>query len=114
MSEAIGEYNRKIEVQRRVGTGALNQPSNDWETFKSPWAKIRSASGMSVAQSMATSGIVDAPKLYSFRLLGPHRDINENHRIVIKGAVYDIKTVRVDEANWEYTDIVAETGQSNG
>lgn len=114
MSEARGEYNRRVEIQRRVGTGSLNQPSETWETFKSPWCKIRTQSGMSVAKAMDINGVVDAPKLYSIRLLELHRDITEANRVKLGDVVYAIKTVRLDEANREYTDIVCEVGQNRG
>lgn len=113
----IGEYNRRIEIWKPTGAkNAANEPlPNAWELHKSKWSRVRGETGMATIRASAAAGGVNTPlDRYSFR-------VNYDPSITVSmqvrerdGTRYNILSVRHDKANREWTDIVAETGGSNG
>lgn len=114
MSEAAGEYNRRIHIEQQTGKGGLNQPSGVWDVWRSPWARVRGQGGSRIAQGMSNTGVTDAPKIYAIRVRPMMIEISENMRVNLDGIIFDIKTVTHDFANREFTDMVCVTGENNG
>lgn len=113
----IGEHNRRIEIWKPSGAkDAANEPlPNAWTLHKRKWARIRGETGMATIRAAATAGGVSTPlDRYSFR-------VNYDTSITIDmqvrerdGTRYNVLSVRHDKADREWTDIVAETGGSDG
>lgn len=112
----IGARNRRIEIWRPSGAvNEANEPiPNDWVFVKSRWADIKGESGLGAIRTAATGGIHTPLDRYSFR-------VNYDTSITVEmqlrekdGTRYNIIGVRHDKANREWTDIVGETGGSDG
>ena len=113
----IGEHNRRIEIWKFSGAkNAANEPlPNAWTLHKRKWARIRGETGMATIRAAATAGGVNTPiDRYSFR-------VNYDTSITVEmqvrerdGTRYNVLSVRHDKADREWTDIVAETGGSDG
>lgn len=112
----IGEYNRRIAIWKPAGTvNEANEPTGEMVLHKHKWARIRGETGMSTIRAAAQAGGIHTPlDRYSFR-------VSYDKSITVKmqirehdGTRYNILSVRHDLANRDWTDIVAETGGSNG
>lgn len=113
----IGESNRLIEIWAHDGSkNSANEPSpSGWHRLKRKYARIRGETGIGTIRSAAQAGGVHTPlDQYSFR-------VNYDKSITVKmqireldGTRYNIVSVRHDLANRDWTDIVGETGGSNG
>ena len=113
----IGERNRKIEIWAHDGSvDAANHPTPDgWKLFKRKWARIRGETGMGTIRAAASNDNINTPlDRYSFRV---NYDTSINVTMQIRelcGDRYNILAVRHDKADREWTDIVGETGGSDG
>ena len=112
----IGDKNRRIEIWKRDGSlDEYNQPNPDsWALHKARWANIKGESGLGSIRSSAAAGVNTPLDRYSFR-------VNYDPSITVEmqirekdGTYYNIVAVRHDKANREWTDIVGETGGSDG
>lgn len=108
----IGAHNRRIEIWKRVGTmDAANEPLPDaWALHRCKWAHVKGVTGMASIRD----GVNSPLDRYSFR-------VNYDTSITVEmqvrerdGTRYNVLSVRHDKADREWTDIVAETGGSNG
>ncbi|QYW02482.1 head-tail joining protein [Stenotrophomonas phage Silvanus] len=115
MSENAGEYNRKIEIQKRSGAvDGSGQPLDEWITAHRLWSKIRGETGMAtIRQAAAAQGIMVTTTRVSFRIRY-RTDIDEAMRVVYRGVAYDILRVQSDDAGREWTDLVCEEGANAG
>jgi phage head-tail adaptor, putative, SPP1 family len=115
VSENAGEYNRKIEVQRRSGAvDGSGQPLDEWIVLHRLWSKIRTESGMAtIRQAAQNDGIMSTARRVSFRVRY-RTDIDEAMRVVHRGVPYDILRVQPDEAGREFTDLICEVGANAG
>ena len=116
MSMGAGEFNRKIQVERRsAGVDSLNQPLDTWELAfpNGLWSKILGMSGMAVIRN-EQAGIPVSPGRYSFRIRYRATGISTAMRVIYAGAVFDIGDIRHDLDGHVYTDLICESGASNG
>lgn len=115
MSENAGEYNRKIQVQRRSGAvDGSGQLLDDWITIHELWSKIKTETGMAtIRQAAAAQGVMTTTTRVSFRIRY-RKGIDEGMRVFRNGVAYDILRVQTDEANREWTDLVCEEGGNAG
>lgn len=112
MTLAAGKLNRQIIIQRRdSGQDAAGQPVTGWTNVATPRANIAGDTGL---RTIRASGDLPAPiKRYSFRIR--YREgLDEGMRVVYGGQNFDIKTVRMDFAGKEWTDLVCELGANDG
>jgi SPP1 family predicted phage head-tail adaptor len=113
----IGDRNRLVEFWKPSGAvNEANEPLPDaWVPYKSKWAHIKGETGMGTIRAAASAGGVNTPlDRYSFR-------VNYDTSITIDmqvrekdGTRYNILSVRHDKVDRNWTDVVAETGGSNG
>jgi SPP1 family predicted phage head-tail adaptor len=110
-----GDLNRQIVIQSRdTGEDAAGQPVDTWTTLATVWANIAGATGMgSIRQSAVREGVAVELNSYSFRIRY-RTDVDAAKRVVFDGQNYDVKQVRHDKANREWTDLVAELGGNDG
>lgn len=112
MGLAAGKLNRLITIQQRgVGVDALNQPLSVWNTLAVVYANVVGSTGMANIRQSTTSeeGLTREVNAYSFRIRY-RTDVNAKMRVMLEGVPYDIKQVRHDHANREWTDLVCEVG----
>lgn len=113
----IGNRNRRIEIWQPSGAvNEANEPiPDDWVFVKSRWANIKGETGLGSIRAAGAAGGIHTPlDRYSFR-------VNYDTSITVEmqvrdpeGTRYNILGVRHDKENREWTDIVGETGGSNG
>lgn len=112
----IGNFNRKIEFWKPTGAvNEANEPLPDaYAFYKSRWAQIRGETGMGAIRSSAAAGISAPLNRYSFRI-NYDTSITDDMQVRERdGTRYNILSIRHDKADREWTDVVAETGGSNG
>lgn len=106
---------RRILIQRRVaGTDALNQPTGAWEDVRSLWADPRGLAGMSVIKAGLPVDVVDLSWRVRYRPTGVDVGMRVAHTRGGATVYYDIKSLRHDEANREWTDLVCQRGGNDG
>ena len=112
MTLPAGTLNHHITIQRRqTGEDEAGQPLLGWEDVASVWANPIGQTGLG---TIKTSGTVAAAiKAYSFRIRF-REGLDEGMRVVLAGAPFDVKQVRMDYAGREWTDLVCEAGGSDG
>lgn len=110
----IGDKSRRIEIWKHDGTrNAANELAPDgWHLYLCRWASIRGDTGMATIRASA-NGIAAPLNRYSFRVNWTPA-ITEAMQVRYKDARYNILSVRHDQADRNWTDIVAELGGSNG
>ena len=114
MSNNRGERTRLIIIEKREGTvDEANQPIDVWEFVMRRWAKPLTATGMTAVRS-AEAGVPVVPSRYSFRINYTPAGIDVGMRVNMKNALFDIRDIRHDHAQREYTDLVCEAGGNNG
>lgn len=107
-----GQLNRRITIQQRTSAhDAAGQPVLTWVDVATAWCNIAGDTGL---RTIRASGDLPAPiKRYSFRIR--YREgLDEGMRVVYSGQNFDIKTVRMDFAGKEWTDLVCELGANDG
>lgn len=112
MTLAAGKLNRRITIQRRdSGQDGAGQPVQTWTDVATVRAQPAGDTGLSTIRA---SGDLPAPiKRYSFRIR--YREgLDEGMRVVYGGHNFDIKTVRMDFAGKQWTDLVCELGANDG
>lgn len=112
-----GDKNRRVGFWKLSGTeDSANEPVADpWILHKEKWANIKGQRGMASVRAAASAGGVNTPlDRYSF-------NINYDTSITIDmqirdglGNRFNILSVTHDYENRDWTDVVAETGGSNG
>lgn len=116
MSLAAGEFNRRIKVRTRAaGRDPFRQPNAGWAEppVWEGWANIRGSTGMgTVNQFAAREGITRDLNSYSVRVrYNPRKfDSGMQVEIVADGILLNVKQVRHDFTNREWTDLVCEAG----
>lgn len=112
----IGERNRRIEIWRPSGAvNSANEPTGEMVFVKRKWAKIRGETGLATIRAAASAGGINTPlDRYSFRVNFDPSITGGMQVRELDGTCYNILAVRHDKADREWTDIVAETGGSNG
>lgn len=112
----IGAKNRLIHFWKDSGAvDEANEPVPDpWVFHKSKWAQIKGETGMGAIRSSAEAGVNTPLNRYSFRI-NYDTSITVGMQIREKdGTRYNILAVRHDKADREWTDVIGETGGSNG
>lgn len=111
-----GDLNRLIAIQAHgAGVDALLQPINDWANIangSAVWASYRSETGMGAiknAQGGMTSAVIRCSWRVRYR-----PDVTPGMRVRFGTNNYDIVTVRHDEADRQWTDMVCTFGGNDG
>lgn len=114
MTLAAGELNRKIVISKpNDAVDALNQPLPGRVPVFNLWARPLTATGMAAVRA-AEQGVPMAPGKYSWRIRYRPTGITTNMTVEYRGVFFDIRDIRHDYANHEYTDLVCETGVDHG
>ena len=115
MAEQIGEYNRKIEIWKRVNTtDAAGEPVlGNFAFYKAKWAKVRGRNGMQSIRESTADGVTAPTDMLSYRVRYC-TDITVDMQLRRLGVVMDIIAIRQDDADREWTDIIVRTGGSDG
>lgn len=114
---SIGDKNRLIDIYRPGQEyDDANEPIGDgWVFVKSKWANMRGESGLATIRAAASAGGVNTPlDRYSFRF---NYDLTLNVTMQLRdpeGTRYNVIAVRHDKADRDWTDVVGETGGSDG
>lgn len=109
----IGEKNRLIEIWK--DTAAVGSELPNWVLHRKRWAKIKGETGMATIRGAATNGGVVTPlDRYSFRVNYDPTITSGMQVREFDGTRYNIVRVVHDKEDRDWTDIVAETGGSNG
>lgn len=114
---SIGKKNRRVAFYRPTGAvDSSNDPLPDaWVLHKERWAEIKGSTGMGTVRAAGAAGGINTPlDRYSFR-------INYDTSITVDmqlrerdGTRHNILAVHHDKAGRNWTDVVVETGGSNG
>ncbi len=114
---ASGDLDRRITVvQRAPDVDELGQPNGAWSiTVCRPWANYMAPTGMgSIAAERVAGGREISTSQCSWRIRY-RTDITAGMRVQeVDGTVWDIKQVLPDRRFREHTDLVCETGASEG
>lgn len=110
-----GDLNRRITLQSRdEGEDEAGGPLLTWTTLATVWCSVRTPTGMGSIRNHANQdGIAVELNTYSFRIRY-RTDVDAANRIVFDGQNYDVKLIKHDHANKEWTDLVAEVGGNDG
>jgi len=111
----IGEKNRKITINKPSTTLDVENRPVGWVLHKTKWAQIMGQTGMGRIRSEASAGGVNTDlQRYSFRV---NYDLSIDNTMQIvdpNGIEYDIQSVNHDHATRSHSDLVCQTGGSNG
>lgn len=119
----IGEKNRFITINKPSPTlDAENRPVG-WVLHKTKWAEAMGQTGMGRIRAEASAGGINTDlQRYSFRV-NYDLSIDSTMQVVMKVrnadntfsfVELDIKSVNHDHAERDHSDLVCETGGSNG
>lgn len=111
-----GALNRKILVQKRTQVqNETGQVTDSWVDVGSYWAWIKTVNGISAARGLTGSqdGVTVSISPYSFRIRY-RPSVTDDMRVVYGGLNFDIKQVRHDLADHDWTDLVCEEGGNDG
>lgn len=109
-----GERNRLVVIEKRTGAvDAANQPLDQWVPVMKRWGKPLTVRGMTAVRS-AEQGVPVVPGRYSWNINYTPAGIDVGMRVNYKGTYFDIKDIRHDHTNREFTDLVCEQGGNNG
>lgn len=110
----VGQRNRRIIIERPSGAvDGANQPIDDYVRVCARWARPMGKTGMATIRG-AESGVPAAPGLYSWDVKFDPDLYDTSMRVNYKGTYFDIKEIRHDYNNREWTHLVCETGVSHG
>lgn len=114
---SIGKRNRLVEFWELLpgGTDPANEPLPDaWVLSKQKWAEVKGETGMSAVRAAGQSGGIVTPlRRYSFRV-SYDKSLHIGMQARLAGDSYNVVGVSHDEARREWTDVIAETGGSDG
>lgn len=98
-----GKYRNKIVLERFTEfTNENGYPSEDWEPFKSMWAKIKTVKG---SETVLSSSEVNTD---TYRFIVPYTSgIDPKMRVVFKKRIFDIQSVLNDDEEKNTITIVA-------
>ena len=114
MGSNVGNRTRRILIERRTGAAdAANQPIDAWEPVMGRWGRPLTATGMSAVRA-AEQGVQASPGRYSWEIAFTPEGIDVGMRVNYKGVIFDIRDIRHDYANRDYTHLVCEQGGNNG
>lgn len=115
----IGEKTRHVTINKRSTAVDTANESFDWVFFKKKWAEPKAQTGMARIRSEASAGGINTDLVrISFRV-NYDLSIDNTMQLVMKAAegvfiAFDIESVNHDHAGRQYTDLVCQTGGSNG
>lgn len=110
----VGSRNRKIVIERRVpGVDGANQELDLWERVCERWGRPLGKTGMAAIRSMEP-GVQAAPVMYSWEVNYDPDKYTTGMRVNYKGQIFDIKEIRHDISNREWTHLICEIGTSHG
>jgi head-tail adaptor len=119
----IGEKNRFITINKRSTTTDGANESTGWVLHKNKWAEAMGQTGMGRIRSEASAGGINTDlQRYSFRV-NYDLSIDNTMQVVMKvlnpdGSFsyvsLDIQSVNHDHAGRSHSDLVCQTGGSNG
>lgn len=105
-----GRLNRRVVIQQRLSTeNELGEKVSGWSTVTTVWANIMQKSGMETIRNDMQMSVVDSSIRIRYRT-----DIHAGMRVLDGNTVYDIQAVILDRQNKQFTDLVCQTGASNG
>lgn len=111
----IGEKNRWITINKRSPDTDTANESFTWILHKKKWAQIIGQTGMARIRSEASAGGVNTDlQRYSFRVNYDLTIDNTMQVVDPNGVAYDIQSVNHDHATRQHSDLVCQTGGSNG
>jgi SPP1 family predicted phage head-tail adaptor len=110
-----GKKSRLLLIQRNVGArDALNQPVPSWITHVQRWGEFRGDTGRSAIRAQEV-GVPISTVRVSWRInYSPNAGITEGMRVNARGVLYDIRSIRHDEGERKFTDLICEQGGNNG
>lgn len=108
-----GSLSQWIEIQRRSqGEDEIGQPIDSWERFAAVWANPKGTTGMGTI-TRQQQGVAASINAYSFRIRFLE-GITDDMRVVLNGVPFDIRQIRMDYANRDWTDLICEQGGNDG
>ena len=115
MSQAAGNFNRRITIQKRTDEmSQFGQMKDKWvDVHKNIWAYVLAQPGTATGRSQPTDGVTRAISRYSFRIRW-RKNVDAGMRVVYQGNYFDITEVIEDIRGHEYIDIAANYGGSVG
>jgi head-tail adaptor len=110
----VRKRNRRIDIERPTGAvDGANQPTGTYSRVCSRWARVLGKTGMATIRG-AEQGIPVAPGMYSWEVMFEPDRFDVGMRVNYKGRYFDIKELRHDFADREWTHLVCELGGNNG
>ncbi|MFT0533932.1 phage head closure protein [Castellaniella hirudinis] len=109
-----GRLNRKITIQKRTQVqDESGQPKDAWTDVAKLWAWVKTQTGMGSLRNDQAGSVSMSLVAYSFRIRY-RPSVTDDMRVVYGGLNFDIKQVRHDLADHDWTDIVCEEGGNDG
>lgn len=109
-----GQLNRKITIQKRTQVqDETGQATDAWVDVVKPWAWVKTQTGMGSLRNDQAGSVSMSLVAYSFRIRY-RPSVTDDMRVVYGGLNFDIKQVRHDLADHDWTDIVVEQGGNDG
>ncbi|MGO4304195.1 phage head closure protein [Cupriavidus sp. RAF12] len=106
----IGRLRNLVTIQRLVaGQDEIGEPVSTWVDVATVWANVAHKSGLESIKADAPVSVVQASIRIRYRT-----DIDAGMRALCGAAVYDIRAAIPDVAGRQFTDLVCETGASEG
>lgn len=111
----IGERNRLITINKRSTDTDTANESFDWVPHKTKWAQVMGQTGMGRIRAEAGAGGINTDlQRYSFRVSYDLSIDNTMQVVDPNGIQFDIQSVNHDHAGRQHSDLVCQTGGSNG
>lgn len=107
MSLAAGTLDRRIAIQARAGgMDSAGQPLDQWVLVAGAWANVSGQTGMRTITTSA-NGVISNVGHYSFRIR--YREgLTAGMRVVMGTETFNVREVRNDYVNRQWTDLVGE------
>lgn len=110
----VGQRNRRIVIEAPTGeVDGANQPTGTYSRVCERWGRILGKTGMATIRS-AEAGVPAIPGMYSWEVKFDPDLYTTAMRVNYKGVYFDIKELRHDFANREWTHLVCEMGANHG
>lgn len=110
----VGKLNRRIVIQKRAQIqDETGQVMDAWVEVAKLWAWVKTQTGMGSLRNDQAGSVSMSLAAYSFRIRY-RPSVTDDMRVIYGGLYFDIKQVRHDLADHEWTDIVCEEGGNAG
>ena len=109
-----GRLNRRIVIQKRTQVqDETGQATDAWVDVVKLWAWVKTQTGMGSLRNDQAGSVSMSLVAYSFRIRY-RPSVTDDMRVVYGGLNFDIKQVRHDLADHDWTDLVCEEGGNAG